>query len=230
MDTLKRDPEYIAEQVKLIRKMFSLTQENLADAAGLSSRTIEKIESGRHRPEIQTLRSIARAVQFDVNVFAKPSPEEEERQKSEMLRAFRKTVVAPINPVRTVNDFLHALEARDAFRIDTSAVSEDAALSIAAEMTDWIRDLGDIWDECYMSQRVEYAREFVNLCQQIEGAGYICYMGRHRQQMRYREGSRTILTVGLMIILPKNSDATRYTIIPLEGVWESVEEERANLE
>jgi len=69
MDSMERDPLYIAEQVKFIRKMHRLTQENLADTAGVSTRTIEKIESGRHRPDEQTLRSLARAVQLDVSFF-----------------------------------------------------------------------------------------------------------------------------------------------------------------
>ena len=62
MQTTEKDPAFIAQQVKFIRKMFRLTQENLADAAGLTTRTIEKVESGHHCPEEQTLRSIARAV------------------------------------------------------------------------------------------------------------------------------------------------------------------------
>jgi transcriptional regulator with XRE-family HTH domain len=37
--------------------MFQLTQENLAEAAGLTTRTIEKVESARHRPDEQTPRS-----------------------------------------------------------------------------------------------------------------------------------------------------------------------------
>jgi DNA-binding XRE family transcriptional regulator len=32
-----RDPEHIAKQVKMLRKMFGLTQENLAEASGLLS-------------------------------------------------------------------------------------------------------------------------------------------------------------------------------------------------
>lgn len=79
METMERDPAYIAEQVKFIRKMHKLTQENLAEAAGLTTRTIEKIESGRHRPDEQTLRSIARAMQIDVHYFEKPTPEQEAR-------------------------------------------------------------------------------------------------------------------------------------------------------
>jgi DNA-binding XRE family transcriptional regulator len=38
MDTMERDPTYIAEQVKFIRKWHGLTQENLANAAGLTTR------------------------------------------------------------------------------------------------------------------------------------------------------------------------------------------------
>lgn len=230
MDTMERDPPYIAERVKFIRKMHRLTQENLAEAAGLSTRTIEKVESGRHRPDEQTLRSIARAAQLDVCYFEKPTPEQEERQMANLLRAQRKTVFAPINPIRTASDFLSAFEHREAFRIDTSAVTDEEALDVAAAMADWIRDCGDIWEDCYLSQRVDYAREFVTLCQQIEEMGYACYMGSHRQQLRQRDRSRMIFTVGVMTILPKEgATGTRYAMIELEGAWETMEEDRVAL-
>src|SRR5271166_1171422 len=70
METMERDPAYIAQHVKFLRKMHGFTQENLADAAGITTRTVEKIESGRHAPEEQTLRSIARAFSLDVKIFA----------------------------------------------------------------------------------------------------------------------------------------------------------------
>jgi len=162
--------------------------------------------------------------------FEKPPPEQEERQKAALLRTQRKTVFAPINPVRTASVFLSAFEQRDAFRIDTSAVTDEAALDAAAAMADWIKDCGDIWEESYVSQRVEYAREFVKLCQEIEELEYVCYMGSHRQQFRQKERSRMIFTVGLMTILPKEGvEGTRYAIIQLEGAWESMEEDRVSL-
>lgn len=231
MDTMERDPLYIAGKVKLIRKMHRLTQENLADAAGLSSRTIEKVESGRHRPDEQTLRSIARAVKLDVSYFVKPSPGQEERQKIEMLDAMRKMVVVPISPIQSVSDFLSSFAQRDAFRIDTSAVVDDEALDPAAELADWIRDCADIWEDCYMSQRLEYAREFIKLCEQIEKLNYRCYMGAHRQQLKQKDRSRMVFIVGLMTILPKDAiDGTRYAMVHLEGAWESMEEDRIPLE
>ena len=50
METVERDLQHIADTLRLLRKMRGLTQENLAEAANLATRTIEKIESGRHRP------------------------------------------------------------------------------------------------------------------------------------------------------------------------------------
>lgn len=98
MEVMERDPAYIAQQLKYLRKTFRFTQENLAEAAGLTARTIEKLESGRPRPEEQTLRSLARAFKLDVKYFEKPTPEEEARQRAEIARAARKTVLVPTDP------------------------------------------------------------------------------------------------------------------------------------
>ncbi len=231
MDTMERDPIYIAEQVKLIRKVHRLTQENLADAAGLSTRTIEKIESGRHRPDEQTLRSIARVVGWDVSAFEKATPEQEERLWAGLLKAQRKTVFAPIHPVRTASEFLSAFgRVFEAIRIDMSAVADDGALDVAATMTDWVTDCGDIWDDIPMSGRVDLAHEFADLCEQIEALGYVCFMGSHRQQIRQKDGSRMVFTVGLMSVLPtKDAAETRFAMVELEGAWETMEEDRVSL-
>jgi len=95
MEVMERDPAYIARQVKFLRKMHRLTQENVADAAGLTTRTIEKIESGRHTPDEQTLRSLARAFKIDIRYFEKPTPEEEARQKAEIARSIDRAQRSP---------------------------------------------------------------------------------------------------------------------------------------
>lgn len=230
METMERDPAYIAEQVKFIRKLHKLTQENLADAAGLTTRTIEKIESGRHRPDEQTLRSIARAMQIDVRYFEKPTPEQEARQKAEMERALHKMVLVTTNPIRKASDFLAAFGQQHAFRIDISAVTDDAALETAAAMSDWITDLNDVWDDCAMSQRLEYARSFVELCEDMDRHGFVCHMGTHKQQLRQKDRPILISTVGLMTLLPKDgSEGSRYALVQLEGGWESQESDRGPL-
>lgn len=41
MQTMERDPLFIARQVKLLRQTYRLTQETLANSSGLTTRTIE---------------------------------------------------------------------------------------------------------------------------------------------------------------------------------------------
>jgi transcriptional regulator with XRE-family HTH domain len=227
MDTMERDPAYIAQQVKYLRKMNGLTQDNLAAAAGVTPRTIEKVESGRHTPEEQTLRSIARAFNLDVKVFAKPSPADEARVRAEMERALRKIVVVPTQPIRSAGDFLGAFGERDALRFDCSAVKDDQALETAATLGDWLRDLGEVWSDMYMSQRLESARDVLALCNTIESRGYLCHMGHHRQQLRQKDRSPLVFHVGLVTILPKaENDGTRYAVVTLEDGWETIATDR----
>lgn len=223
MDTMERDPVYIARQLRSLRKLHNLTQDNVAEAASLTRRTIEKLESGRHRPEEQTLRSIARALQVDIGVFEKPDPEEEARVQAEMEEATRKVAVLVTHPIRTASDFLSVFTSPDAVRLDMSAVTNDAALEIAGALGDWVRDLGDVWEDAYPSQRVEYAREFAKLCNELEGHGYLCYMGRHRQQQRLKGRAPMVFTVGTMSLQPRDgTDGPRYALVPLEEGWETM--------
>lgn len=229
METTERDPQYIADTLRLLRKTFGLTQENLAEAANLSTRTIEKAESGRHRPDEQTLRSIARALGFDVRVFNKPTLEQEDRQRAEMERAIRKTVLVATGPVRSAKDFLDRYGEWHGWRIDTSAVESEEALEIAAAMGDSLNDLDGIWGLCAMTERLNYARSFAELCQQIEAHGYVCHMGQHRQRLREKGKPDLVFLVGLMSIRPKKeADGERYALVQLEGAWETPEEDRPN--
>jgi transcriptional regulator with XRE-family HTH domain len=230
MEVMERDPAYIAHQVKFVRRMFKLTQENLADAAGLTTRTIEKIESGRHRPEEQTLRSLARALNVEVTYFQKPTPQEEAKQRADMERAVRKMVMVPTDPVRTASEFLHAFGQRHAFRFDTPLEQSDELLEITASMVDWIKDLDGIWDDCGMSQQLEWARHFAELCKQLEGLGYVCHMGKHRQALYQRGQPDLVFVVGLMSIRKKEeADGRRYALVELDGNWETVREDRMPL-
>lgn len=227
MNTMERDPAFIADQLRSLRKLHRLTQDNVAEAAGLTRRTIEKLESGRHRPDEQTLRSIARALQVEISVFEKPDPEEEARLYAEVGDATRKVAVLATYPIRSASDFLAVFTLLDGFRLDMSAVVDEAALEIAGELGDWFRDIGDIWEDAYPSQHVQYAGEFAKLCVEIEQRGYLCYMGKYRQQQRLKDRPPLVFTVGTMSFQPQEgAEGPRYALIPLEDGWETLPGDR----
>lgn len=124
----QRDPAFIAEQTRLLRQVLGLTQQNLADAANLTTRTIEKVESGRHLPAEQTLRSIARGTSVTLGWFDKLTAEQEARSKAAIEHARKHMDMVPIAPVHSVANILATLNGAKACRFDASAVAEDVAL------------------------------------------------------------------------------------------------------
>ena len=61
--------EKISKKVKLERIKAGLTQEQLAFESGISRNAIQKIETGKVKPTIETLEKIAKALNMDFNTF-----------------------------------------------------------------------------------------------------------------------------------------------------------------
>lgn len=57
--------EKINKKIRLERTKLGLSQEQLAFNAGLSRNSIQKIETGRVKPKMETLEKIAKALNMD---------------------------------------------------------------------------------------------------------------------------------------------------------------------
>jgi len=228
MDTMARDPKYIAEQVRWLRQFKGLKQQNLAAITGLTTRTIEKIESGKHVPADQTLIMIARAFGMDtLSFFDKPTEERRRRQRAELERAQRKTVFVPISAVLTEHDAMALLTGAHLYNFDMSAVEGSDAVTLAAEMVDWIKDSDLCWADVSTTDQVKMAREFVAMGSEIEQRGYVCFTGSYRQQRLEPKNERWVVTVKLLTFLPKaQTETTKVAMLSLPGVWETVPEDR----
>jgi transcriptional regulator with XRE-family HTH domain len=219
------DAEFIAAQSRELRRIRGWTQENLADAANLSVRTIEKMESGRYVPSETTLLQISRALGFEVGVFTKPTLGEEKRLKKEVGRSLRKVKLVPTSPIKNSNDFYSRNKEWHAYLLDASAVGSDAALKLAAEISDRIQELDGVWGLCSHSQRLEEAASIAALCRKLETLGYLTHLGSFRQaHMKQRELMFDVLFVAF---LPKeNNDGERFGLVTLEDPWEIPESDR----
>src|SRR5712692_11834296 len=67
------DLAYEAQQVRRLRRQAGLTQEALAERAGIARPNWARVESGRYRPSLETLERIARALDQPVSAFVSHS-------------------------------------------------------------------------------------------------------------------------------------------------------------
>lgn len=63
---MKTTREQLGARIKEIRRLRFLSQEQLAETVGLDSKFISKIEVGRSSPSLETMESIARALEVEI--------------------------------------------------------------------------------------------------------------------------------------------------------------------
>lgn len=56
---------YVGERLKALRIRRALTQEELAQIAGLSKNAVNRLEVGKAEPRMSTLRKLAKALNVD---------------------------------------------------------------------------------------------------------------------------------------------------------------------
>lgn len=72
--------EEIAREVIAVRMELGLSQEELAHRVGTSASAIARLESGSHRPSVETLRRVAQAMDRELVIeFHKPATSATER-------------------------------------------------------------------------------------------------------------------------------------------------------
>lgn len=225
MDQL--EPAYIAEQVRWLRRQYRLTQENLAEMAGLTSRTIEKVESGRHRPDVQTLRSIARVFNLvDLTFFRKPSPEQMAAFRATLEKSLSKTAVVKLRVMRSPAELLRFFTNIQALRLDKAPIEDTETLTLAAKMEDYVEELMLIGSDASETDRISYMTVLSEMFRNLESRGYCAYGGRHRQRQRIDKGY-LVFEVGVLALKPvQKGDPELYGLVTLEPAWETVPEDR----
>lgn len=78
------DKSAIAKKIIHFRKLRGITQETLAEVTGLNVRTIQRIESGEVDPRLYTLKSIADALNINLEELL-PEPTQHERNQTAIL-------------------------------------------------------------------------------------------------------------------------------------------------
>lgn len=105
-DELAIDPAQLhqfSQAVRQARKTAGLTQEQLADRAGLSVATIKSLEQGRHNPATLTLRSLLGVAELGLDAASIPQAQ---RQLTE-FRSLPNCWIAPgYDPIRMFNSLL----------------------------------------------------------------------------------------------------------------------------
>lgn len=69
--TIKKQAEMVAERIATKRKKAGLSQDKLAELAGIDRKTVNRIENGHFSPSMETFFRIALALRANAKDFLK---------------------------------------------------------------------------------------------------------------------------------------------------------------
>jgi transcriptional regulator with XRE-family HTH domain len=227
MEQLDLDLGYVAGVSRQLRQWHGWTQENLADAAHLTARTIQKVESGHDGTSEETLRRIAKAFGSDVRVFHKQSQVEERAFWRDVEREIRKSVLVKVWPVEGAQDVMR-LGHCHMLQIDTSEMTDEEALSSVAKVADYLSDVFDL-DDIPLAHKVDFARDIARDCNELVQLGYRCYLGKYRQVLTKGPASPLNFDVGLVTFRATSDGPLEHALVQLQGSWEAHPDDRRPL-
>jgi transcriptional regulator with XRE-family HTH domain len=214
---MAQDPEFevrslskseLAMIVQMLRSARGWTQETLAEIAGVSSRTIQRIEDGQGAGA-DTLRAVARAVEADdLDFLIRPQPFPTEAGLKRRAEAFERenlmldASAAPTG--RALEAFMSGLNVLSC--VDTE-VADPASLEDAAALFDYLRDYLDVKAEISHQDRLSVAADLETILTRLRDAGWAPVVAmRHTKLMNDHWVDKTPwpVTIGYLTLLPKD--------------------------
>ena len=123
------------DELRRIRKLRGLSQQQLADRAGVGQDTISGLELGRHTPQGRTLQKLAHALNCDIaDLYPR---EETPASRSERWSAYLETLTGP--ELEALRDELDARVRRLTISLDRQEMRDLARIDEALEVMQELR-------------------------------------------------------------------------------------------
>jgi transcriptional regulator with XRE-family HTH domain len=214
-EPLTLSPAILGFWTRCLRTTLNWSQEALAAAAGVDTRTIQRIESGKPS-SINTRRSLARGLGYEnPNIFEDPqfamsvmdiiNGAQGIRQK-EFRKQHPDRVPVCVSRVTSGKGLGNLASAANAtlFNCDDEISAE--AKRQAACIFDFLRDLNDAYDELSFADRLSYDRELGIMLHDLEQLGVWVYSGLRNTKMvgeNWVDKTPMSVTIGYLAIVPE---------------------------
>lgn len=171
----------LARNVKTIRDMKHWTQQHLADTAGITLRTVQRVESG-DGASLDTLGALSNAFDVSIDVLQTDTEavlEQLRRAEEELRRTHYLVEVAPV----ACSAHLDIVGGSDASFMHC-ACEEDAIRDAFSVLESNIRDMADIWDDVDPLHHREWVKEAYAHVEELNRLGVIISVGKANRTMK----------------------------------------------
>ena len=165
-------PDELSFVVRAYREIRQWSQEQLAEIAGLSTRTVQRVENSKPS-DLDTRRAIARAFGFDdVDLFNKPY-DITTREELEAARARfeREHITLTAYPVSSGREMAGLAERHEADLFSAGFEMDRESSGAFARLVDYLREYRDCHDMYSEVEKLEIHDELQSYLEALKAAG-----------------------------------------------------------
>lgn len=176
-------------RIRELRESRGWSQQQLAEIAGVSPRTIQRVEAGRGASQ-ETLRAIASAFNAEV---------------CELLETPKSPPPLPkvtlLSRITSGEALCNVVGGAHMYQQDYDAPSDLAEVDLIGAFLQEAHDIGEIWDDVEPMHRVQSAHSIGDSLRTIEAAGFRVFGGRVVQHFRFGNADRIPMSVATLLVV-----------------------------
>lgn len=206
--------EELASIVKLFREVRQWSQEQLAEIARVSCRTVQRVEEGAPS-SLDTRRALASAFGFeDIDAFNKPyAIPTDEQMAAEKARFEKERITLKVEKLTTGKELGKLMELASGFQFSEAVEMSSKAEQLFAQLADYCTEYADC-DELYSAtDKLSVYADFDELVAALANEG-ISLVGTSRNVVLKVQGSESGLksTLVYVVAFPKGHEAENVAV------------------
>ncbi|ABM40241.1 helix-turn-helix domain-containing protein [Polaromonas naphthalenivorans] len=207
-------PEELSTLVKAFREARQWSQEQLAEIAGLSTRTVQRVEEGQSS-SLDTRRALAGAFGFDdIDAFNKPYViPTNEQMAAEKARFEKERVTLKAVPLESGKQLGKLVEGTSANMFSEAAGMPQATEQRFAQLTDFCREYSDCSDLYSATDKLDVYAGLDDMVADLAKDGFTL-VGATREVMMKTPGSESGIRVNIVYVVafPKGQEAENLAV------------------
>jgi transcriptional regulator with XRE-family HTH domain len=218
MTTTMLDPKLLGFWARCVREAQHLSQEALAEAAGVTVRTVQRFEAGEG-VQIGSRRSLAKALGYDdQDIFDDPKFAATVLGFFDDRKAFQQKQVDDQHPDQMRlpaqlsscgEEAIQFAQGNDAATVDISPELNRETKEIAAAFADYLRDVGEL-DDLSVANSLAFANELDDMLKALKAEGATVYTAKHDRKFvgeNWVDKKPMTMTLGYLVVVPSDQEA-----------------------
>lgn len=163
-------PMYNGRKIRELRELRCWTQEQLAEIAKLSPRTIQRLEKGQPA-SLESLRAVSQALQVSFEeIRAETNSAAQKLDHVSSESALKQDDFLP--RILSGSELLKVIAGSEMYQFSNDELKDDEEVDLVSSFAQMLQDMGDLWDELDAGAKVKAGFDFQKELEQLTEKGF----------------------------------------------------------